>query len=139
MTSRRQHKIARVIRESVSRTILSRLSDPRITGLVSVNEVDVSPDMKNATVFISILAADEQKHQVAFDAICHAIGPIQAQLGRDLTGRHCPRLRFVQDEKTQKTLQTLRLIEQAEHEYTAHPLQRSPEAPEDCDVPDEEH
>lgn len=120
MTSRRQHKIARVITESVSQTILNRLSDPRITGLISVTEVDVSPDMKNATVYLSILSPDEQKKESTFKAICHAIGPIQAQLGRDITGKHCPHLRFEQDNKVQKTLETLRLIEIAEQEFHEH-------------------
>lgn len=122
MPSRRQHKIARVIRESVSKTILNGLSDPRITGLVTVTEVEVSPDMKNATVFLSIMTPDERKQQTTFDAICHAIGPIQIQLGHDLTGKHCPHLRFEKDTKMKKTLETLRLIEQAEHEYSEHPL-----------------
>lgn len=123
MTSRRQHKIARVIRESVSNTILNGLSDPRITGLVTVTEVEVSPDMKNATVFLSILSPDNGKQKATFNAICHAIGPIQLQLGRDLTGKYCPHLRFEMDTKTQKTLETMRLIEQAEKEFHEHPLQ----------------
>lgn len=130
MTSRRQHKIARAIRESVSNTILSRLSDPRITGLVSVTDVSVSPDMKNATVYLSILAEDEQHQTITYNAICHAVGHIQLQLGRDLTGKHCPHLKFERDEKVKKTLETLRLIEQAEHEYTEHPLQEIPEKSE---------
>lgn len=111
-----------MIRESVSYTILNRLSDPRITGLVSVTEVDVSPDMKNATVQISILATDEKAQAATFAAICHAIGPIQAQLGHDLPGRICPRLRFEQDTKTKKTLETLRLIDKVRQEYQDHPL-----------------
>ena len=123
MTSRRQQKIARAIRESVSKTILNGLSDPRITGLVSVTEVDVSPDMKNATVYLSVMAPDDRKADMTFDAICHAIGHIQHQLGSDLSGKYCPHLRFEKDEKVKKTLETLRLIEQAEHEYTEHPLQ----------------
>lgn len=122
MPSRRQQKIARVIKESVSRTIQMRLSDPRITGLVSVTEVDLSPDSKNATVFISILAADEKGRTQTFAAIRHAAGHIQAQLGHDLTGRTCPHLTFKQDEKVKKTLETLRLIEQVQQEYTEHPL-----------------
>ena len=120
MASRRQYKIARVIMESVSKTILNRLSDPRMTGLISVTEVDVSPDMRNATVYLSILSPDEQKKENTFKAICHAIGPIQAQLGRDITGKHCPHLHFAQDDKMQKTLETLRLIEQAEQEFQEH-------------------
>jgi len=123
MISRRQHKIARAIRESVSKTILNGLSDPRITGLVTVTEVDVSPDMKNATVFLSILTPEDRKADLTFDAICHAIGHFQHQLGEDLTGRLCPHLRFEMDRKVSKTLETLRLIEQAQHEYSEHPVQ----------------
>lgn len=122
MPSRRQQKIARVIKESVSRTIQMRLSDPRITGLVSVTEVDISPDTKQATVYLSIMAADEKSQHQTFTAICHAAGRIQIQLGHDLTGRSCPHLTFKQDEKVKKTLETLRLIEQAHQEYTDHPL-----------------
>jgi ribosome-binding factor A len=122
MTSRRQHKISRAIRESVSKTIQTRLSDPRITGLISVTEVEVSPDMKNATVFLSILGPDERKQDATFNAICHAIGHIQHHLGNELTGKFCPHLRFEKDRKVKNTLETLRLIEQAEHEYSEHPL-----------------
>lgn len=127
MTSRRQHKIARVIRESVSKTILRGLSDPRITGLISVTEVDVSPDMKNATVYLSILTPENRGQDTVFDAVCHAVGHIQHELGNELTGKCCPQLRFKQDQKVKKTLETLRLIEQAEHEYSEHPLQDMPE------------
>ena len=122
MTSRRQHKIARAIRESVSHTIQYRLSDPRITGLVSVTEVDVAPDMKSAKVYLSILTPNDKQSQQTFEGICHAIGPIQHQLGHDLTGKYCPHLHFEMDTKMKKTLQTLKLIERVESEYTEHPL-----------------
>lgn len=132
--SRRQQKIARVIRESVSRTIQTRLSDPRITGLVSVTEVDISPDTQNATVFLSILTPDDENAAIkTFRAIKHAAGHIQSQLGQDLTGRTCPHLSFEQDNKVKKTLETLRLIEQAQQEYSEHPLVDEPETTEPDD------
>ena len=131
MPSRRQQKIARVIKESVSRTIQTRLSDPRITGLVSITEVDISPDSKNAAVYLSILADDEKSAARAFTAICHAAGHIQAQLGHDLTGRTCPHLLFKRDEKVKKTLETLRLIEQVQQEYREHPLVDETTEPEE--------
>jgi ribosome-binding factor A len=127
MTSRRQHKIARVIRESVSKTILSGLNDPRINGLISVTEVDVSPDMKNATVYLSIMTLENRGQQRVFEAVCHATGHIQHQLGNELTGKCCPQLQFKQDEKVKKTLETLRLIEEAENEFTEHSLLEIPE------------
>ncbi len=127
MASRRQQKVARVIRESVSKTILNGLSDPRVKGLISVTEVDVSPDMKNATVYLSILTPENRGQDTIFEAVCHAVGHFQHQLSGELTGKCCPQLRFKQDQKVKKTLETLRLIEEAEHEYTEHPLQGTPE------------
>ncbi len=117
MANRRLERIARVITESVSDTISQRLSDPRIIGLVSVTEVTVAPDLKNATVFLSIMSPTENQKKTAFEAICHAAGPIQAHLGRALTGRVCPHLRFELDRKIQNTLQTLRLIEQVAGQF----------------------
>ena len=127
MASRRQQKVARVIRESVSKTILNGLSDPRIHGLISVTEVDVSPDMKNATVYLSILTPENRGQDTIFEAVCHANAHFQHQLSGELTGKCCPKLKFKQDQKVKKTLETLRLIEQAEHEYSEHPLQETPE------------
>ena len=127
MTSRRQYKIARVIRESVSKTILTGLSDPRINGLISVTEVDVSPDMKNATVYLSILTPENRGQDTIFEAVFHAAGHFQHALSGELTGKCCPKLQFKQDQKVKKTLETLRLIEEAEHEYSEHSLQEMPE------------
>jgi len=130
--SRRQEKVSRVIRESVSDTIANRLNDPRIQGLVSVTEVDVSPDLKNADVGLSILAADERRQEQTFRAIQHAARHIQARLGRSLTSKFCPKLRFHLDTKLHKTLETLRLIDAAAREY------KRPEDTSD-DEPSEEH
>ena len=127
MASRRQQKVARVIRESVSKTILLGLSDPRVKGLVSVTEVDVSPDMKNATVYLSILTPENRGQDTIFEALCHASAHFQHQLSGELTGKCCPKLQFKQDQKVKKTLETLRLIEEAEHEYSEHPLLDVPE------------
>ena len=131
MATRRQQKVARVIRESVSRTILTGLNDPRINGLISVTEVDVSPDMKNATVYLSVMTTENRGQHKVFEAICHASRHIQHQLGNDLTGRCCPQLQFKEDEKVKKTLETLQLIEEAQNEYSEHSLLETQEDTEE--------
>ena len=117
MANRRMQKMARVIRDSVSRTISQRLSDPRITGLVSVTEVEVAPDTKTATVYLSILTPDEQSKAITFQGILSGAGVIQHHLGRDLISRFCPHLQFKLDTKMQQTLRTLKLIEETSREY----------------------
>ncbi len=113
--------MARVIRESVSDTISNRLSDPRILGIISVTEVDISPDLKNADVCLSIMAADEKQARKTLLAIQHASRHIQARLGKKMTSKFCPRLNFVEDTKFRKTLDTLRLIEEAAKEFKHRP------------------
>jgi ribosome-binding factor A len=117
MASRRLQKMARVVMESVSKTVSQRLSDPRITGLVSVTEVEITPDTKSATVYLSILTTDEQAKSLTFQGILSAAGVIQYHLGRDLISRFCPHLQFKMDTKMQQTLRTLKLIEETSKEY----------------------
>ncbi len=117
MASRRLERIARVIRESVSSTILTRLNDPRIKGLVTVTEVEVAADLQQATVYLSVSGVDEAAQELTLTAIRHASGVFQAVLGKALVCRHVPHLRFEADRKIYKTLETLRLIEQIRQEW----------------------
>ena len=117
MASRRQEKIARVIRESVSDTIANRLSDPRIEGIVSVTEVDVSPDLRNAEVGLSILAPSDAVVRRTYAAIEHARSHIQALLGERMTSKYCPKIHFHEDKKLKKTMETLKLIETVSKEF----------------------
>ncbi len=64
MATRRQEKVARVVKEAVSDAIAHRLSDPRIEGFVSVTRVEMSPDLRNANVFLSIFFANPLKQWV---------------------------------------------------------------------------
>ena len=113
MVSRRQEKFTRLIKEVVSDIILNRLSDPRIDGIISVTQVDISPDLRNAEVYLSIMAANDKVRKRTFTAIEHARVHIQSQLVRRMTSKFCPRLHFQEDRKLRKTLETLRIIEEA--------------------------
>jgi ribosome-binding factor A len=112
MPTRRQEKVARLVKEVVSDAIVSRLSDPRIMGLVSVTRVEVSADMRNADVYLSIFRANDSEKDRTFEAITHARARIQALLAAAMHSKFCPVLRFHRDEQFQKMLDTMRLIEQ---------------------------
>ena len=81
MVSRRQAKVARIIKESVSDSILNRLSDPRIEGMISVTDVDISPDLRNADIYLSIMSPSESARKKTFAGIEHATKYIQTRLG----------------------------------------------------------
>lgn len=130
MPSRRQEKIARVVRESVSDTIANRLNDPRIEGFVSVTEIDISPDLRNAYIFLSVMADGDTARRKTFTAIEHATKHIQARLSHKITSKFCPRLHFREDTKMKNTLETLRMIDEATKEIEEKDVQQ----PEDEDL-----
>ena len=116
MATRRQEKVARVVKEVVSDTIAHHLSDPRIEGFVSVTKVDMAPDLRSGEVYISIFGKDEAVQNRTFAAIEHAQRRIQSFLAKRLQSRFCPVLRFYRDEGFKKTLETMNLIDQAADE-----------------------
>jgi len=129
MPTRRQERVARLVKEVVSDAIISHLSDPRIVGLVSVTRVDMSADMRNADVYLSIFRASDSEKDRTFEAITHARARIQALLAAAMHSKFCPVLRFHRDEQFQKMLETMRLIEQvaSEHQDQA----KGPDEPEE--------
>ena len=116
MTTRRQEKVARVVKEVVSDAIANHLSDPRIEGFVSVTRVEMAPDLRNADVHLSIFGRDETTQKRTFIAITHARSRIQSLLAGRMQSKFCPVLRFHRDEKFKKTLETMKLIDQAAKE-----------------------
>ncbi len=130
--TRRQEKVIRVIKETVSDIISNRLSDPRIEGIISVTKVDVSPDLRNADVYLSIMAAKDAARRKTFAAISHAAKHIQALLGKKMTSKFCPRLHFKEDKHFKETLQTLAMVSRAAKEYE-NKQEDTEENPEDIE------
>ncbi|MHC4533704.1 MAG: 30S ribosome-binding factor RbfA [Planctomycetota bacterium] len=113
MATRRQEKVARVVKEAVSDAIAHHLSDPRIEGFVSVTRVEMSPDLRNANVYLSIFGRDDVSQRKTFTAITHAKSRIQSMVAGNVQSKFCPVLHIYRDEKFKKTLETLNLIDKA--------------------------
>jgi len=112
MATRRQEKAARVVKEAVSDAISNHLNDPRIEGFVSVTKVDITADLRNADVYLSIFGKDDTTQNKTYAAITHAKSRIQSLLAGKLQCKFCPVLRFQRDEKFKKALETIKLIDE---------------------------
>lgn len=115
MTSRRVLKAAEAIREVVSLTILTELRDPRIAD-VTVTRVEVSPDMREAKVHVSVMG-DEAKEQLSLHGLQHAAGFLQQRIAQRIDTRYTPRLRFVLDRGVKRSIEVSRLL----HEVLPRP------------------
>lgn len=113
--SRRTEKVASTIRQVLSQSIATKLSDPRISEWVSVTRVEVSGDLMNASVYVSVMGGEGEQSK-CMAGLQHARGYLQSLLAKSLTTRHCPQLRFVLDQGIEKQMKTLELIEQISEE-----------------------
>jgi len=133
MTTRRQERMARIIRDAVSDAICGHLSDPRIEALVSVTKVQVAADLHTAEVFISVFGATDGAQKKTFAGIEHARARIQSFVAGRLHSKFCPVLRFHQDESIRKTLETMKLIDQISDELRKKDMMPDGSAPDNAE------
>ncbi len=108
MSSRRVLKAAEAIREVVSMAILTELRDPRIEG-VTVTHVEVSPDMRQAKVHVSIMG-DETHQKLCLHGLRSSAGFLQNRISDRIDTRYTPRLQFELDEGVKKSLAISQLL-----------------------------
>lgn len=111
MPAHRSLKMAEAIREVVATTILFDVADPRVRA-VTVLRVEVSSDLRNATVFVSIMGSESERKQ-AFRGLVHATGFLQARVAARLQTRFTPVLTFKHDDSVKKSVELARVIEEA--------------------------
>jgi ribosome-binding factor A len=111
MPSHRVERIAEAVREVVSSAVLFEVSDPRVKG-VTVLHAEVSPDLRHATVFVSIMGS-ESEQTLAMRGLQHAAGFLQSRVAARLQTRTTPVLRFKRDEGVKKSIEISRLIDEA--------------------------
>src|SRR5215471_4581578 len=108
MKAHRLERVAEVIREVASETILFELRDPRVKG-VTVTRAEVSGDLQHAKVYVSIMgSASEQK--LCMHGLRHAAGFIQSKLANRLQTRFTPIVHFVLDQGVKNSIEVSRLI-----------------------------
>lgn len=110
MSSRRVLKAAEAIREVVSMAILTDLRDPRIAG-VTVTYVEVSADLRQAKVHVSIMG-DEAQQQLCLHGLRSSAGYLQSKLSDRIDTRYTPRLRFELDQGVKKSLAISRMLDE---------------------------
>jgi ribosome-binding factor A len=90
-TRRLAERIAKIVAELLER----RIKDPRL-GFVTVTEVRLTGDLREAKVFYTVLGTAEDREESAA-ALRSATGIIRSEVGRLIGLRHTPSLEFIAD------------------------------------------
>ena len=112
-SSRRPDRVAEAVREEIA-TFLSEgggAKDPRLVGLVTVTAVEVSRDLRQARVFISILGSDTER-AATFDALGSMTSHLRSRLARSLRLRVAPEIAFKLDDSVARAARIESLLAQ---------------------------
>ena len=92
MEHKRADRVADLILKELAEVLVRRVKDPRLAE-ITLTKVDVSPDLRNAKVYYSLLGDDEKKHEVA-GGLESARGFVKRELGKRLHLRRLPDIAF---------------------------------------------
>jgi ribosome-binding factor A len=107
--SDRMRRVNEALREVLSESITA-LKDPRI-GFVTVTGVKASPDLRQATVYVSVLGS-ERKRRASLEGLESSHGVLQAIVNRELHLKRTPQLSFEYDPTVEEGVRLTRLIDE---------------------------
>jgi ribosome-binding factor A len=108
----RTARLDQLLREEISAIIAKDIADPRV-GFVTVTEVDVTPDLGHATVWVSVIG-DEAARKASLRALGRAMPYVRHRLGT-LHLRKIPELHLRHDDSVERGARVLQIIDELEH------------------------
>lgn len=103
--SQRVQQVESLLKRTIAEVFMRGLSDPRVRGMVSVTRVDASPDLKQATVYVTILPEEREKLTMA--GIVASTRHVQSKLRSKLMMKTVPHLNFKLDSELKKQQEVL--------------------------------
>ena len=108
--SLRNERVRKTLMKEISDVLLKDIRDPKLAGLVSITDVEVSHDNSYAKVFYSVLASEDKKHEIA-EAMEKNTPRIRYEIGKRIRLRLTPELKFILDESLERGARITDLID----------------------------
>ncbi len=112
MPTLRQQRVRELLKREIGEAIRRELPVDQ-AGLITVNDVEVSGDLRYATVFTSILGTAEQQ-KAGFAMLTRNRLRIQDLVAKAVVLKYTPRLRFVYDDSVMRGNRVLEIINELE-------------------------
>lgn len=107
-------RVGEQIKKELSQIIQTDVKDPRV-GFITVTAVDVTNDLSQAKVFLSVLGTEDEKDE-SLKALAKATGFIRSELGKRIRLRKVPELLFKMDTSIDYSSRIESLIQQINKE-----------------------
>ncbi|MBR6897691.1 MAG: 30S ribosome-binding factor RbfA [Lachnospiraceae bacterium] len=118
------------VQKELSQLISSEVKDPRIHPFTSVTGAEVSPDLKYAKIYVSVLG-DEQDKKDTLEGLRSCAGFLRSRLAATVNLRNTPELTFIMDESIEYGINMSKKIEEVMEKDNQARAQRGEEESED--------
>src|SRR6476646_6757454 len=112
---RRPERVSEAIREEVATFLADKARDPRIVGLVTVTAVEVTRDLRNAKVFVSVLGTDAER-ATTLEGLNNLAPHLRGLIGRALRLRVAPEIVLKLDQSVAHAARIENLLAQIREE-----------------------
>ncbi len=106
----RHDRVAQAIKEEVSVILHEKLKDPRL-GFVTITQVELSADLRNAKISFSVLGKDKD-HKKTKEALNSASGFIRSLIARRINLRFAPEIIFREDKSSEYSVRIQKVLEE---------------------------
>ena len=109
---KRTERVSDQMKQEIADILMRKIKDPRI-GFVTVTDVDLADDLRNAKVFVSVYGGDDQK-KASLEGLKSASSFIRSELGRRMRLRYVPELLFRFDATVERGAHIMELLREIE-------------------------
>ncbi len=113
----RTARLDELLREQISEVLTREVDDPRI-GFVTITDVEVSPDLRHASVWVSLIGDEPQRRQT-LRALAGAMPFVRRRLGR-LRLKRIPELHVKEDRTAERGTRVLQILDDLESGRDPH-------------------
>lgn len=106
----RNERIRKTLMKEIADIIQRGIRDPRISGLVSIVDVEMSQDNSFAKIIYSVFSTDAEAKEKTIEALNDNKPQIRYELGKRIRLRHTPDLKFIASDTLEKGSEVTNLI-----------------------------
>ncbi len=114
----RTDRLNSLLKEVIAEVIMRQVRNPKINTLVTVKKVDISKDLHNAKVYISLIGSELERKET-LRALQSAAGFISVQAAKKVVMRYFPHLTFHLDDTLEDELRINTLLQQIHDEQAS--------------------
>lgn len=109
--SRRLERLSGLFRQELSDLLLRQVKDPRLAEFVAITRVEITPDLRHAQVYVSVMGSEREKAST-LEGLAAAAHYLRRELSNRLTLRRMPELSFRRDDSLEQGAHVLDLLSQ---------------------------